>query len=249
MVLFVRMDTGLGAETSSSWERLVLSTQHNITTHHAYALVRGHFDLLQLLTQSTNVQMESSTVPVHANIWKHIKYSVLQRTTCYCLVKENLNIIHSNARYHWGQYLPSPHFLSRNMKIKIYNTVISPIFKLSHIQRRTQTTEVDEESIWMWDRGSAAWTHLAVRSYAGAAACWQYCCCYWCHYLLGYLPAVGPSMESLLYYLVAQMQAGAEGMWVLGARHWQCCSDSMWSCCDCQGLTKHASDTKIFLLL
>jgi len=99
MVLFVRMDTGLGAETSSSWERLVLSTQHNITTHHAYALVRGHL-VLQSLTLGTNVQTESSAVPIHANIWKNTKRRVLQRTTCYCLVKENLNIIHRNPCYH-----------------------------------------------------------------------------------------------------------------------------------------------------
>jgi len=137
MVLFVRMDTGLGAETSSSWERLVLSTQHNITTHHAYALVRGHLGLLQSLTQGTNVQIESSTVPIHANIWKSIKSRVLQRTTCYCLVNKNLNIIHRNVCYHWSQYLFSPHFLSRNIKL-IHKTLISPIFKVSHIQRRTQ---------------------------------------------------------------------------------------------------------------
>jgi hypothetical protein len=100
MVLFVRMDTGLGAETSSSWERLVLSTQHNITTNHAYALVRGHLDLLQSLTQRENVPLELSIVPVHANIWKNIESQVLQRTTCYCLIKEYLNIIHRKACYH-----------------------------------------------------------------------------------------------------------------------------------------------------
>ena len=121
MVLFVRMDTGLGAETSSSWERLVLSTQHNITTDHAYALVTGHLGLLQSLTQGTNVQTESSTVPIHANISKNIKSRVLQRTTCYCLVKENLNIIHRNACYHPSQYLMSPNFLSRNIKVNTPN--------------------------------------------------------------------------------------------------------------------------------
>lgn len=151
MVLFVRMDTGLGAETSSSWERLVLSTQHNITTHHAYALVRGHLGLLQSLTQGTNVQIESSTVPIHANIWKSIKSRVLQRTTCYCLVNENLNIIQRNVCYHWSQYLFSPHFLSRNIKL-IHKTVISPIFKVSH---REEDKEDHKESMWMYDRRRA----------------------------------------------------------------------------------------------
>lgn len=85
--------------------------------------------------------MKSSTVPIHANIWKNIKSQVLWRTTCYCLVKENLNIIDRNACYHWSQYLLSPHFLSRNIKL-IHQTIISPIFKVSHSQRRTQTKRI-----------------------------------------------------------------------------------------------------------
>jgi hypothetical protein len=46
MVLFVRMDTGLGAETSSSWDRLVFSTQHNITCHAHAQWHALHFVLL-----------------------------------------------------------------------------------------------------------------------------------------------------------------------------------------------------------
>lgn len=82
MVLLVRMDTGLGAETSSSWDALVLSTQHTTTTHHARAqqhmlsslhFLGGHLGLLQRLMQLQYVHIPVPTVPIHVDTWNIIK--------------------------------------------------------------------------------------------------------------------------------------------------------------------------------